>query len=159
MEIVLLILGILLILTGMAGSVLPVIPGPPVAFAGIVITQIFTDYQLSPFVFWSFGFLMLFITVSDFFLPAFLVKLGRGSVNATHGTNIGLLIGMFLGPPGLILGPFFGAMFGEMTTGKSFTESFRPALFAFLGFASGVILKFGYALMLLFWLLFLILFR
>ena len=159
METVLLILAILLIVVGMIGSVLPVLPGPPLAFVGIILTQVFTDYQLAPFVFWSFGVMMVLITIGDFLLPGLLVKIGKGSKNATQGANLGLLIGLFLGPPGLIIGPFFGAMFGEMTTGKSFSDSFKPAILAFLGFATGVLLKFGYSLLLLFWLLFLILFR
>ena len=76
-------------------------------------------------------------------------KIG-GSKAATWGSTIGLVIGLFLGPAGIIAGPFLGALTGELIhSGGDFGVSIKAAWGAFLGFLTGTLLKFVYCIALL----------
>lgn len=149
MEFLILVLGILLLLAGLAGSFLPVLPGPPLAWLGIMLVHLFTPYTFTEDFLWLSGFLMLGITIADYLLPGYLVKFGKGSKKAVVGANVGVLVGLFMAPVGILLGPFFGAWIGEMMAGRPAYEALRPAFFAFLGFLCGVFLKFVFALWLI----------
>mgnify|MGYP005755236497 CR=1 FL=1 len=141
-------LSLVLILLGVAGSFLPVLPGPPIAFVGILIFHFFVHALNADFL-WMSGLAMVVITVADYLLPGFLVKKGKGSPWAVRGANLGMLIGLFGGPAGIILGPFIGAWVGEMIAGSAPEAALRPAFFAFLGFLCGVGLKLAYGVYLL----------
>lgn len=154
MDELLLIVAFLLVLAGIAGSFLPILPGPPLAYAGILLVQFFTKWQFNESFVWISGICMGLITLADYVLPGILVRYGKGSKYAVNGANIGVVVGLFAGPVGLILGPFIGAFLGEMYSGKSANAALTPAFFAFLGFLSGVILKLAFAIYLLFKLIF-----
>lgn len=149
METFFIILAILLVLVGLVGGFLPVLPGPPIAFGGVLLLHFATQYQFEEDFLWMSGTVMVGITVADYLLPGFLVKFGKGSRYAVMGANIGVIIGLFAGPVGIIFGPFLGAFTGEILSGKSTQDAIRPAFFAFLGFLSGVFLKVGYAIYIL----------
>ncbi|MBI1222556.1 MAG: DUF456 family protein [Bacteroidetes bacterium] len=156
MEWILLTLGILLLLAGIIGSFLPALPGPLLAWAGIQVCSLGGVNPGSDFL-WYCTALMVVITLTDYLLPGYLVKLGKGSRKAVVGANLGVVAGLFLGIPGVIFGPFVGAWLGEMSSGKSASDAIRPATYAFLGFLSGVMIKLVYALWLL-WKIILLLF-
>ncbi len=149
METALLILAALLILTGLVGSFLPVLPGPPLAWLGMLLVKYFSNIPVSDAVFITATVFMVIITVLDYVLPGLLVKWGRGSKAAVTGANIGMLVGIFFGPPGILLGPFVGAFAAEVLRGTPAMEALRPALLAFLGFLCGVFVKLAYAVYLL----------
>lgn len=149
MDYLFIILGFVVLLTGLVGSFLPVLPGPPLAWLGIMLIHLLTPYQFTEDFLWVSGLFMLGITIADYLLPGYLVKYGKGSKKAVMGANIGVLVGLFLGPAGIILGPFFGALIGEMMAGTPSAYAVRPAFFAFLGFLCGVFLKFAFALWML----------
>ncbi len=146
MDIILVILGIIFLLIGIIGSVLPVIPGPPLAFISLIFLR-FTHFvetnDLSEYsrLLWILGAVTIIITILDFIVPVWGTKKFGGSKAGTLGAGIGVLIGLFFGPPGLILGPFLGAFIGELLAGKDQKTSLRAGFGSFLGFIFGVAMK------------------
>ncbi len=141
MDIILLVLSILLIIVGLLGCILPVIPGPPISFIGLLIVH-FTKFA-------SFGstFLILMaslailVTVLDYVVPIWGTKRLGGTKSGMWGATIGLVIGLFFGPIGIIFGPLIGAIIGETIRGAKSQEAFRAGFGAFLGFLMGVGIK------------------
>src|ERR1700754_4149245 len=113
MEWLLIALGIILVIVGIIGSFLPLIPGPPIAYAGLLIQQF---REPAPF---TLTFLLIWVgivvisLVLDYVIPAWGTKKYGGSKYGVWGSTIGLLLGFFLGPWGIIIGPFIGAFVGE----------------------------------------------
>lgn len=134
--------GGVLMLLGIVGCVLPVIPGPPLSFVGLLLLH------FSKYADFSFEFLLLFgaiaviVTVLDYIVPIWGTKKFGGSKRGMWGAAIGLVVGIFFLPPiGLIIGPFAGAVIGELTTGKDKEKSFKAGLGSVLGLMLGVGLK------------------
>ena len=149
------ILAVILALVGVAGSIIPGVPGPPLSWAAVLVLS-FTaaaDYS-SLFLFVTAGIAAL-ITVLDYVVPSLSTKKFGGSKAGIWGCNIGLVIsivGLPFGPQGLlgvILWPFSGAFVGEMISGKASREALRAAWGAFVGFLTGTGLKFVYSIILL----------
>lgn len=143
MDILLIILGALLILVGIAGSILPVLPGLPVSWLGLLLLK-FTEGAADDLswntVMWT-GLFMLVVSLLDSILPIWGTKRLGGGRKVVVGASLGLLVGFFAGLPGILLGPFVGALLGGLTEGHSFWLSMRQAMGAFLGFFAGIFLK------------------
>jgi uncharacterized protein YqgC (DUF456 family) len=115
MEILLAVLAFILLLTGLLGSVVPVIPGPPLGFAGLLLLQWSGYGGFSAAFLWVWAGVTAAVTVTDYVLPAIMTKKFGGSRLAVIGSVLGLIIGIFFFPPiGMILGPFLGALAGEL---------------------------------------------
>lgn len=146
-DLIILVFAITLILLGLAGCILPIIPGPPVSFAGLLLLK-YTDFvevgRLENFVdnLWYYAAAAIFVTIMDYIVPIWGTKTFGGSKSGTWGAGIGLVAGLFFAPIGLIIGPFLGAFIGEKIAGKDEKSSLRAAFGSFLGFLTGVILKF-----------------
>ena len=142
MDIFLAIVAILLGIVGIAGSIVPALPGPPVGWVGLLVLS-FTDWYDRPgwFLILWLG-VVVVVTLLDNFLPVVMTKKFGGSRAATWGTVIGMIIGMFFGPWGIILGPFAGAYIGEVVGNRSEgTHALRVATGAFFAFIGGVGIK------------------
>ena len=142
MDIVLIIIGIVLLVIGLLGCILPIIPGPPISYMGMVMLQVTKhgDFSASSMV--LFGFIAVGVTVLDFIVPIWGTRRMGGSKAGTWGATIGLLLGVFFFPPfGLIIGPLIGAIIGEVTTGKEFEHALKSGLGSFLGFLMGTGMK------------------
>ena len=144
--------GSALMILGIVGCVLPVIPGPPLSFVGLLLLH------LSKYAEFSFEFLLLFgsiaviVTVLDYIVPIWGTKKLGGSRYGMWGAAIGLVIGIFVLPPlGIIVGPFAGAVIGEAMTGKKAAEAFRAGLGSLLGLMMGVGLKLAASLVMTFY--------
>jgi len=155
-DILLLILGILLILLGIAGSILPVIPGPPLGFLGLLVLR-FTHF-VEPSVLenfdnklWIFAFVAILVVLLDYIVPVWGTKKFGGSKAGAWGAAIGVIIGLFFAPLGLILGPFLGAFIGEMITGKDQNDSLRAGFGSLIGFLFGVALKLSVSFLMAFY--------
>jgi uncharacterized protein len=142
MDIFLLIIAILLQIIGIAGCILPVIPGPLVSFLGLWVLD-FTKYAA-----FSNTFLMIFLIVSlvvlaiDFFIPVWGTKQFGGSKQGVYGATAGLLAGAFIFPPwGIIIGPFIGAFIVEIIRGENTQKSLKAGLGSLFGFIMGTALK------------------
>jgi hypothetical protein len=150
-DIILLIIGFLLCLIGIVGSFLPIIPGPVTSWLGILLLN------LTSVVEFNLNFVLITLTVAisvgilDYLIPVLGVKKLGGTRSGQIGTTLGLIIALIiLGPIGIIIGPFGGALLGEMSTKKSFQDSIKPAFGAFVGVVAGSVIKFLISLSFLF---------
>lgn len=148
MDIVLLILGIFFVLLGIAGSFLPVIPGPITSWIGLLLLH-YTDW-----VSFEQSFLIITACVAigvfllDYIIPLLGTKQFGGSKSGMIGSTFGLLVGLlFLGPLGMIIGPFIGALMGELIrNAKNINGAVKAAFGSLIGFLTGFLLKFTVAL-------------
>ncbi len=134
-----------LFLLGIVGSFLPVLPGPILSLAGIWVAQWtdLADFSTSGLVLWTL--FALGVSLVDFYMPAYLVNKTKGTRSGQRGAAVGAILGHFFSPPGIILGPFFGALLGELLAGTNSSFALRSAWFAFLGFLAGSFLKLIFA--------------
>ena len=145
MDITLAVLGAALVLVGFIGSILPIIPGPPISWAGLLLLK-WTDYvndhgAAYENTLWILLFFVVLVTILDYVVPIMGTKKYGGSKRGVWGATIGVIVGLFFGPLGIIIGPFLGAYIGEITTGKKEREALRAAWGSFMGFLLGVGLK------------------
>ncbi len=144
MDYFLLAIAVILIIIGLLGCILPIIPGPPISFLGILVLHFtkFGESEYSTNFLLILAFVAIIVTVLDYIVPIWGTKKFGGSKAGMWGATIGMIIGMiFLGPLGLILGPLVGAIIGESIKGANNKDAFRAGLGAFLGFLFGVGLK------------------
>ena len=144
LEIILITSGAILLLLGLVGSIIPALPGPPLSYVGILLLH-FTDrvqFETSQLVIWLI--VVLLTVVADYLLPVLGVKVWKGSKWGNIGCIIGTIIGIFIIPPwGLIIGPFIGAVLGELLVAKKNTsDAIVAGLGAFIGFLLGTVFKF-----------------
>jgi len=145
MDIAFAILAGLLVLAGLVGSILPFLPGPPLGWLGL-LTIHFTVYETysTTFLAVTFG-VMVVITLLDYLIPIWGTKKFGGSRAGVWGSTIGLVVGLFFGPVGIIAGPFVGAFLGEFLVNRSeYRVAMRSAAGAFVGFLLGTGLKLAY---------------
>lgn len=138
----LLVFGIILIIIGLVGCILPVLPGPPISFIGLLLLQFsrFADYSLNFML--LMGFIALLVSVIDYIVPIWGTKKMGGSKAGIWGATIGMIFGIFFFPPvGLILGPIIGAIGAEMIKGEEFNKSFRAGMGSLFGFMMGIGIK------------------
>ncbi len=150
MDIVLLIIGFLLLLVGLAGAVLP-LPGPPLSFVGMIVLSYSKYTNFSSNLLYILGLLTVLITVLDYFIPIWGTKKFGGSKWGTIGSGLGLVIGIFLGPFGMFFGAFIGAFIGEYLQNKNQAIAFKAALGSFLGLIAGIVFKLALCLVMLFY--------
>lgn len=141
MDVVLYLLGLVLILVGVAGCIVPGIPGPPISFFGILMLNWTSADPITSDFLWLWGSLAVAVTVLDYIVPIWGTKKYGGSKYGTWGSVIGLFLGLFLGPIGVIAGPFAGAFVGEMIYGRTQEDAFRSGMGSFIGFVIGTGIK------------------
>jgi uncharacterized protein YqgC (DUF456 family) len=142
MDIALYVLAGLLMLGGLAGSVLPVLPGIPMVFGGIWLAAAVDDYRhLGLWWLLIIGAIGVIGVLVDFVAGALGAKRVGASAGALWGATIGTVVGMFFGIPGLLLGPFIGALIGELASGNSVLRSAHVGIGTWLGLLLGTLLK------------------
>ena len=136
-----LVLGIILMLVGLAGSILPFLPGPPICFLALLIQQLQTSppYTTRFLLIWA-G-ITLVIAGLDYVVPLYGTRKFGGTKYGMWGCTIGLIAGLWLGPVGLIVGPFAGAFVGELVGNAKSDDALRAAVGSFVGFLMGTLLK------------------
>ncbi len=137
----LLALGITLILLGLIGCIIPVIPGPPLSFLGMLSLEYTHWGNFDSDTLWTFGLIAVVVTALDYIVPIWGTKKFGGSRAGIWGASIGLLIGLFFAPLGIIFGPFIGAFVGELTQKTATDKALIAALGSFIGILMGVVLK------------------
>lgn len=141
MEIIWIILGAAFIIAGLIGAFLPVVPGLPFSYIGLLILQILhAPFSLAFMLVWL-GVVILFGFVLDNVIPAWATKKSGGSAYGVFGSMIGLVAGLFFPPIGFVIGPLMGAFIGEMISGQRSDRALRSALGAFAGFMAATGLK------------------
>jgi uncharacterized protein YqgC (DUF456 family) len=136
------ILAVVLVCLGLAGSVMPALPGVPLVFAGLLLAAWVGEFEQVTWV--TLGVLGL-LTVVSFVIDLVATALGARRVGATRlavaGAALGTLGGMFLGLPGLILGPFVGAVAGELMSHGQVQQATRAGLATWVGLIFGTLAK------------------
>ena len=138
---ILLILGIFLMLIGIIGCLVPVLPGPPLSFLGLLLLHFsrFGDFSGSTLI--ALGAITVVVTILDYVVPIWGTKKFGGSKYGTRGATVGLIIGLFLGPVGIIIGPLIGAIVGELIFKDDMRYAFKAGFGSLLGFLTGIGLK------------------
>ena len=152
MDILLSVIGCLCLLIGLIGCIVPALPGPPVSYLGILFIHwtSYAHFSTAFLVIWAV--IAAAVTVLDNFLPIWMTKKFGGSRAATIGSGIGLVAGLFFAPWGIILGPFLGALIGELIHDHADSaKAFKVALSSFASFMLGTGLKLIVSGMLLFY--------
>lgn len=133
-SILLWILAALLVLAGIAGLVLPALPGAPVLFAGLVVAAWAEDFAyVGTGTIVLLALLAALTYAADLVAGAFGAKRFGASPRAVTGALIGGLVGLFFGIPGVLLGPFIGAVIGELSVRRDVNAATRAGIGASLG--------------------------
>ena len=141
------LLAVLLLVAGLIGLLLPVLPGAPLIFAGLVIAAWAEDFHYAGL--WTVVLLAIITLLTfgvDFWATIFGAKKFGASKRAVIGALIGLVIGIFLGFPGIIFGPFIGAVVGELSAQKNLKQATRAGVGATIGLVLGAAIKLALAL-------------
>jgi uncharacterized protein YqgC (DUF456 family) len=152
MDYLLVFLAGLCVLVGIAGSILPGLPGPPISFLGLVLLHWsrFAQFSAKTLIIW--GSVIVIVSVLDYVVPVWGTKRYGGTKAGVRGSTIGLIIGVILlpllgvvaGPFGLfgiIGGPFAGAWIAERSAGQDSKKALRSAFGSFIGFIAGTVMK------------------
>ena len=157
MDTFLIILGAICLLLGLVGCVAPVLPGVHLSYLGLLLLHWTERVQFS----WQFltvwAVVVVIIQILDYFIPAWGTKRCGGSQWGVWGSTIGLFLGFFMGPLGIVVGPFVGAVIGELIyfnrhpqtilnnteQGKNsnLNRALRAGIGSFIGLLTGTILK------------------
>jgi uncharacterized protein YqgC (DUF456 family) len=142
MDTALYLLAALLLIAGLAGSLLPALPGIPLIFGGIWLAAAVDGYRHLG-VWWLTGLAVLGCVgvAVDFVAGTLGAKKVGASRQALWGAAIGTLAGLFFGLPGLLLGPFVGALLGELSAGNSVLRSAHVGVGTWLGLLFGTLIK------------------
>ena len=146
MTILLWIIGVTLVIVGLVGTVLPALPGAMLIVAGLVVAA------------WADGFAKVGVVtlviigvigaasyLVDFAAAALGAKRFGASPRAMVGAGLGTVLGLFLGLPGIIIGPFLGAVIGELTVHRDMAKVGKAGFAAWIGFLVGMAVKVGIA--------------
>ncbi|WP_114241302.1 DUF456 domain-containing protein [Dyella sp. C9] len=142
MDIALYLLAAVLIVAGLVGNILPALPGIPMIFGGIWLAAAVDQYRHLG-VWWLvvIGALGTVGILVDFVAGTLGAKRVGASPLALTGAALGTLVGMFLGIPGLLLGPFVGALLGELASGTSVLRSAHVGAATWVGLLVGTLVK------------------
>ena len=152
MDIFLIIIAIILLLTGIIGCFIPILPGPPISYGGILLLH-FTDFgQFTDQFLYLFAGITIVVTVLDYIVPVWGTKRFGGSKAGVRGATAGLIVGVFVFPPlGIIIGPFVGAFLAEMMRENNTNKAIRSGFGSLLGFLLGTGMKLAASLTMTFY--------
>ena len=141
MDILIVVLAILLMVGGIAGCVLPVLPGAPLAYAGLLLLHFtgLAHFSTAQLVVWLI--VVVVLQIVDYITPLLGSKYSGGTSFGNRGCVAGTLLGLFFMPWGIVLGPFLGAVAGEMMGGSDFPHAIRAGIGTLIGFLLGTLLK------------------
>jgi uncharacterized protein YqgC (DUF456 family) len=140
------VVAVVLVIVGLAGIVLPAVPGTVLIFAGLWLAA-WGDHFMRV----SAGTIVVLgiVAVATYFVDMAMMALGMKrlgtSRRAMAGAALGMIAGLFFGLPGLIIGPFAGAVVGDLTAHGELRRAGRAGVAAWIGFAIGTVVKIGFA--------------
>jgi uncharacterized protein len=150
MTILLYVLGVALVIIGLAGIILPALPGHLLILAGLVLAawaEHFTRVSV-----WTLAVIAVVAGASyivDFAAAALGAKRLGASSRAMIGAGLGTMAGLFFGLPGIIVGPFVGAVIGELTVETDWRRAGKAGVAAWIGFAIGTAVKVAMAFLMI----------
>lgn len=141
MDILLIVLGAVCMLLGLLGCVLPALPGPPVSYVGLLLLHCTDRIQFSLTEMLVLLLLVIVAQVLDYFIPILGSKYSGGTRGGSWGAFVGSVVGLFFLPAGLFLGPFLGAVAGELLGAADLARALKSGIGALAGFLLGTVLK------------------
>ena len=149
MDLLLLIIGFTLMILGVFGSFLPVLPGPSLSWIGLVLLYFTSAVPVNYWILVISLLITVIISILDYLIPAKGTKKFGGSSYGIWGTNIGLIVGILTPIPfGFIIGPFVGAFIGELLYDyKDHGRALKAATGSFIGFLASSFMKFVVCMM------------
>lgn len=132
MDVALIVIAIVLCLLGIAGSVLPALPGHPLNYIAMWCVQ-WVYHPFSNTVLIVFGILTVIVLLFDYFMPVWWAKKYGATREGIIGSVIGMLAGIFFTPIGMILGTLAGAVIGDMIAGRTGPEAARSGMATLIG--------------------------
>lgn len=142
LDIVLLVLGFVCVIVGFVGCILPVIPGIPLSYLGLILLHLTSKVDFSPQFLIIWGIVVIVIQILDYFVPIWGTKRFGGGKKGMWGSMLGIVVGVFILPSwGIIIFPFVGAVIGELLDEKEIKEAMKAGLGSFLGFVLGTVAK------------------
>ena len=133
MDIFLLILSFAIMIVGIIGSVIPVLPGPLSSWIGLFLFSMISDVQVNTTLLVTTFIIALIVFILDYILPIYTSKKFGASKYGIIGASIGTITGLFIPPFGIIIGAIIGAVSGELLLNKNFKKSFKAGIGVFLG--------------------------
>lgn len=143
MDIFLVLAGFIFCILGIIGSVLPILPGPPISWVGLLLLHLTTAVESSYLFLGITLVIAITIFILDYFIPGIGTKKFGGSRAGAIGTTIGLIVGILSPIPlGILIGPFLGALVGEMVFNKTEgKDAVKAAFGSFLGLLASAFMK------------------
>ncbi|MGI8891824.1 MAG: DUF456 domain-containing protein [Bacteroidia bacterium] len=142
MDLLLIIIGVVLLLTGIAGCFIPGIPGAPLSYVGLLMLHITERYHLSSQLLIIYFIAVIIVAILDYALPILGSKWFGATRKGFIGSIIGLVAGIFLFPPfGIIIGPFAGAVIAEIINGMETKKAVKAGFGTFVGFLTGTLIE------------------
>jgi uncharacterized protein len=135
------ILGVLLIILGILGSIFPLLPGPPLCYVGLLLQQFRADKPFSLQFMLIWGAIIIVVILLDYLVPIYGTKKFGGSKYGIWGCTLGFIAAFWMGPWGIIFGPFIGAFIGEYLANKDSAQATKAAIGSFTGFLFGTLIK------------------
>jgi uncharacterized protein YqgC (DUF456 family) len=146
MDIVLIISGIVLMIAGVAGCIVPGLPGPPLNFLALIcISFVSEGFDAYFYILW--GTISVIVLLLDYYLPVWVSKKFGATRSGIIGGVIGMIAGIFFTPLGMILGLVVGSVLGDMAAGKNISDAMRSGL----GSAFGTLFSVGIKLLASVW--------
>ncbi|MFA5941249.1 MAG: DUF456 domain-containing protein [Sinimarinibacterium sp.] len=141
---------IALVGVGLAGVVVPALPGVPMIFIGLWLAAWIDDYtRVGVVTLVALGVIVALAIVIDFAASALGAKRVGASQQAIWGSLLGSLVGLFFGLPGLVLGPFVGAVLGELSARRSLGQATNVGIATWMGLLFGTLAKLALSLAML----------
>ena len=143
MDIILITVATLLMILGLLGSFLPVIPGPFTSWIGLVLLYFTEAIPTNVTLIIVTLIVAILISVLDYIIPSMGTKRFGGTKAGVIGTSVGLVVGLFAPiPGGIIIGPFIGAFIGELIHKSNSKTALKAAFGSFIGFLASTFIKF-----------------
>jgi uncharacterized protein YqgC (DUF456 family) len=135
---------IVLVLVGLAGTILPALPGPPLVFGGLLLAAWIHDFERVGYVVLG---VLGTLTLLTVILDVIATMLGAKRVGASRagviGSALGTVVGLFFGFAGLVFGPFVGALIGELSARRGVLSAGRVAVVTWIALLLAVVVKLG----------------
>ena len=146
MSYILTVFAVACLIVGVIGAIVPGLPGPPFAWAGLLLSFFCAWNNIALWLLILMAVLAIAVTVFDYLCPSVLTKSAGGSKAATTGCTVGIIAGVVLGGFGILIFPFIGALIGELVNSEGDTKhAVKTAWHAFLGFLLGTGIKLLFA--------------
>jgi uncharacterized protein YqgC (DUF456 family) len=139
------VIGSILMLLGLAGSILPILPGPPLSFIGLLLLALFKHFSppLTPTFVIILAIVTILVIVMDYIIPLLGAKRYGASKWGVWGSVLGMVIGIFWSPFAMLVGAFIGAVVVEWLAGKKKGEALRAGWGVVMGTLFATILRLG----------------